>query len=53
MQESDALHAFSLLAFGFGAAVRRTHWFLPVGLVPVGLCSAIITTGTGPAARTF
>jgi hypothetical protein len=53
MQESDALHALSPLAFGFGAAMRRTHRFLPVGLVPVGLWSTIITTGTRPAARTF
>ncbi len=34
MQEGDALHAFSPLAFRLGGAVGRTR-FLPVGLVAV------------------
>src|SRR3981189_3856898 len=47
MQESNALHPFSLAAWSV-AALRRTG-----RLVAVGLRRAIITTGTAAAARTF
>src|SRR5882757_1039688 len=49
MQKGNPLHPFSLAA----AMRRRTVLFLPVGLVPVGLRSAIITTGTAATARPF
>src|SRR5216683_3506079 len=47
MQESDALHPFSL-----ASAMRRTR-LLPVGLVPVALRNTTITTGTAVTARAF
>src|SRR5574340_1187858 len=43
VQESNALDAFSPQAFRFGAAMRRTDRFLPVGLVRVGLQMTILT----------
>src|SRR6202166_2593669 len=51
MQKGDALHPFSL-----AAAWRRGRWtyrLMPVGLVPAGLRSATITTGTAATARPF
>src|SRR6266480_2797443 len=49
MQKSDPLHPFSLAA----GLRRRARRLLPVGLVPVGLRNAIITTGTAVTARPF
>src|SRR5581483_11583566 len=46
MQEGDATHAI-------GLALRRSHPFLPGALVPAGLSSRILSTGTAAAARTF
>src|SRR5450759_4879778 len=51
MQKGDPLHPFSL-----AAALRRrrrTDRLMPAGLVPCGLRSAIITTGTAVSARPF
>src|SRR5580704_14212904 len=48
MQKGNPLHPFSL-----AAAKRRTVRFLPVGLVPVGWRSRIISTGTAVPARPF
>jgi hypothetical protein len=49
MQKGNALHPFRLAA----ALRRRTRRLVPVGLVPVGLRKADITTGTMATARAF
>src|SRR3984893_6165448 len=49
MQKGDPLHPFSLAA----SLRRRARRLLPVGLVPVGWRSIVITTGTAVTARPF
>src|SRR3984957_12089019 len=51
MQKGDALHSLSLAAAM--RRRRRTYRLMPVGLMPVGLRSAIITAGTAASARPF
>src|SRR6202453_2203092 len=48
MQKGNSLHPL-----GLAVAVRWTGRLVPIGLMPIGLLNAIITTGTAVTARPF